>query len=234
MSAGVHALLGVADRRVSGSALGALREDVAPDRGPVLVVGIGRGTLLPDLCASLPHLRLLVLEPERTAWSLAAAGLAALPGEWSRVTLSPEAFFDAELPDELGGAILMDAMGRFDPQERAAVLAELAARLPRGAVALMGLPSPERARRVGAHVFAEMRVGELVYRGITEGWPEDFEVMRWRSTYLCLQGDRVLTESTVEGLSRHPSTAALRSEALAAGFAVEPLPGEAYWILRRR
>lgn len=83
--------------------------------------------------------------------------------------------------EPIGGAILLGVIGHFDAGECAAVLAELAARLPVGGAALVDLQEPERPQRVEAYefthpapeVFAEQAsaVGlELCRIGETTSW----------------------------------------------------------------
>lgn len=58
--------------------------------------------------------------------SLMLGRIAEHPEWFPRVTVRPEAFFDAPLPERIGGAILFGVIGHFDTGERQAVLAELA------------------------------------------------------------------------------------------------------------
>lgn len=125
-------------------------------------------------------------------------------------------------------------IGHFDAGERRAVLAELARRLSPGAATLVDLQDPERPHRVEPYEFTAATVGEIVYRGIAEAWPVDAETMRWRMSYLALDGDRVLTEDTVEHLYTHPAPELFRAEAEAAGFDALRLDGGSFWILTRR
>ena len=99
-----------------------------------------------------------------------------------------------------------------------AMLAELANRLPTGGAALVDLQAPELPERVDPYVFTAEAVGEIAYRGIAEAWPLGGEAMRWRMTYLSLDGERVLTEDTVEHVYHHPSPAAFAAECAAVGL----------------
>lgn len=180
----------------------------------------------------VPAARVLTLEPNRSMRALLLSRVAARPEWFARITVRPEDFFAATLPARLGGAILLGVIGHFDPGERAAVLAELADRLPDGGGALLDLQAPERPQRVPAHEFTAAQVGDLSYRGIAEAWPMDSETMRWRMTYLSLEGDRVLTEDTAEFRYRHPAPGTVAAEAHQVGLRLEPVGDGIHWLVR--
>lgn len=138
------------------------------------------------------------------------------------------------MPDRLGGAIALGVVGHFDAGERVAVLAELAARTVVGAVALVDLQEPARPARVDPYEFTVATVGEITYRGIADAWPIDLEAMRWRTTYLSLEGERVLTEETIDHVYRHPAPERFAAEAQDAGFEVHAVAGSPFRILQRR
>lgn len=215
-------------------ALGTALPRFRPDVGPILDIGAGSGALTASTLERLPEAHVLALEPSRAMRALALARLASHPDWFPRVTVRPEGFFDATLPADIGGAIALGVMGHFDSGERTAVLAELAARLPVGATVLLDLQSPECPERVDAYEFTVATIGELTYRGIAEAWPVDAEAMRWRMTYLVLDGDRVLTEDTVEHIYHHPAYDAFTAEAADAGFSAVRLEETTFWILERR
>lgn len=228
-----HGPFHIADQQVRTAALEALLTRVQPRTGPVLVVGSGSATALTPLLAGLPTAHLLVLEPDPTSRALALGRLADHPAWFGRVSVRPEDFFTATLPERIGGAVLLGALGRFDPGERAAVLAELADRLPSDGVALLDLPTPVRPTRVEPWESATARVGSLSYRTITEAWPLDAERMRWRTTYLTLEDDLVLHEHTAVHEYRHPAPAILAAEATDAGLRLEPVGDGTHWTLTR-
>ncbi len=203
------------------------------DAGPVLDVGAGSGSGLAMILERLPEARVLALEPSAAMRSLALARVAARPEWFARATIRPEDFFSATLPASLGGALLLGVIGHFDPDERVAVLAELADRLVPGGVALLDLRMPERPRRVPAFEYARARIGDLSYRGITEAWPLDLERMRWRTSYLTLEDERILVEDTSEHEYRHPAPAVLADEASRLGLRPNRLGGRGFWTLTR-
>lgn len=57
--------------------------------------------------------------------------------------------------------------------------------------------------------------------------------MRWRLTYLTVDGDRVLLEDTVHREYRHPRPEKVAAEAESVGLEWEPVT-EGYWLLSRR
>lgn len=230
---GAYDLFASAARPAQRAALDALLPLLRPGHGPVLDVGAGSAALTAVVLERLPAAQVIALEPSDAMRSLALCRLADRPEWFGRVTVRPEDFFSATLPARIGGAMLLGVIGHFDPGERAAVLAELAARLPPGGAVLLDLQAPERPRRIEPYAFSAATVGEIAYRGIAEAWPVDTELMRWRMTYLSLDGERVLTEATVEHLYRHPAPAVLRAEAERAGFRAEPLADGTHWLLER-
>ncbi|WP_454296084.1 class I SAM-dependent methyltransferase [Salana multivorans] len=204
-----------------------------PNAGPILDVGAGSGFVTEEILRRLPEARVLALEPSPAMRALVTARLTQHPEWHDRVTVRPEDFFSAPLPTGLGGAVLLGVVGHFDAGERAAVLAELAARLPTGAGALLDLQQPERPERVEPYEFTAARMGDLTYRGIAEAWPLDSERMRWRMTYLTLEGERVVTEETTEHVYHHPSTGQVAAEAEAVGLRLERLGEGTFWTLTR-
>ncbi|UYG16593.1 class I SAM-dependent methyltransferase [Brachybacterium huguangmaarense] len=233
VTSGAYDLFAASARPAQLAALDAVEGLLRPEAGPILDIGAGSGTLTAALFERLPSARVLAIEPSFAMRALALSRLAAHPAWCERVTVRPEDFFSAALPARIGGALLLGVLGHFDPGERAAVLAELAARLPDGGAALLDLQAPERPRRVEAYEFTVAQIGEITYRGIAEAWPLDGELMRWRMTSLSLEGERVLTEHTYEMLFRHPAPSTVEREAAQVGLTLEPLGDELHWILRR-
>ncbi|MGC3953649.1 MAG: class I SAM-dependent methyltransferase [Propionicimonas sp.] len=231
-AAAAYDLFAAAARPAQTAALERLLPLLRPEFGPILDVGAGSGAHTATLLERLPEARVLALEPSRAMRSLALSRLAEHPEWFGRVTVRPEDFFAASLPPRLGGAVLLGVIGHFDPGERAAVLAELAARLPADGAALLDLQAPERPRRLAAHEFTAAQLGDLGYRGIAEAWPVDAELLRWRMTYLCLEGERVLTEDTTEFHYRHPAPGVLAAEAEQVGLRLSPLD-QTHWLLHR-
>lgn len=207
---------------------------VRPEAGPVLDAGMASALNAAVVLEHVAGAHVWGLEPSRALRGLALSRIAGHPEWFDRVTVRPEDFFSASLPDGIGGALLLGVVGRFDAGERAAVLAELARRLPADGAALLDLRPPGRPRRVEPYEFRAPSVGELAYRGIAEAWPVDLEAMRWRTTYLSLDGERVLTEDTVEQLYRHPSPERVAAEAAQVGLAMRPLGEPGYWLLAPR
>lgn len=201
--------------------------------GPIVDVGAGSGAISARVLEELPAAQVVALEPSAAMRALLLGRVAGHPEWFPRITVRPEAFFDATLPDHVGGAILTGMIGHFDTGERLAVLAELARRLPAGAGVLIDLQPPERPKPVAPYEFTAATVGAIEYRGIAEAMPLDDETLEWRITYLTIDGDRVLTEDTVKHVYRHPNPAQFRAEAAAAGFAATPASVDTFWLLQR-
>lgn len=199
----------------------------------MLDVGAGSGHATTVVLERCPGARVLALEPSDAMRSLALAAVARRPEWFERVTVRPEDFFSAPLPERLGGAVLLGVLGHFDVGERAAVLAELAVRLPAGGAALLDLQDPGRPQRVEPFEYTTARVGDLAYRLIGEAWPVEGERMRWRMTYISLDGERVLDEAVAEHEYHHPDPAVLADQAADVGLRLERLAETTFWLLLR-
>lgn len=232
-TAGAYDLFAAYARPGQLAALEVLFGRLDPASGPVLDVGAGSGLIVVTVLERFPEARVLALEPSPAMRALAVAKVAPHPEWFERVTIRPEDFFTATLPDRISSAIMLGVVGHFDPGERAAVLADLAARLPTGGALLLDLQAPEQPQAVPAYQFTAASIGQLSYRGIAEAWPLEGERMRWRMTYLTLDGERVLVEDTVEHVYHHPSPGTLIAEASQVGLHAERLPEETFWLLTR-
>ena len=233
-TASVYDLVNAPWRGAQVAALERLAPLLQPARGPILDVGAGSGANIEWALDRFPDAHVCALEPSPSMRGLALARIAAHPEWFARVTLRPEDFFSATLPERLGGAILLGVLGHFDPGERAAVLAELARRLPPDGAALIDLQAPERPATIPAAITDIARIGGIDYRLITEAEPAGGDRMRWRMTYLSLEDERVLTEDTAEFLYRHPDPDAVRAEADRVGLRAQRLDDAGYWLLTRR
>ncbi len=230
-TSGAYDLFNAAYRPAQLEALDALRPLLRPAVGPILDVGAGSGANSAWVLDEVPGASVFALEPSRSMRALSLARVTARPDWFERITIRPEDFFSATLPQHIGGAILLGVLGHFDAGERAAVFAELAARLPEGGAALIDLQEPEIPGRVEPFEFTAARIGELTYRGIAEGWRIDDERMRWRMSYLTLEDERVLVEDTTEHVYHHPARALVIAEADRAGLRAERQGEDTFWLL---
>lgn len=165
--------------------------------------------------------------------ALTLARVAQRPDWFARVTVRPEDVLSAPLPARIAGAVALGVIGHLDPGERAALLAELADRLPVGGVALLDLQPPATPEPVPAYEFTAATVGALTYRGVAEAWRLDGERLRWRMTYLTLDGKRVLVEGTTEHVYHHPAPEVVTAEAAHVGLRLEPTRTATFWTLTR-
>lgn len=232
-TASAYDLFAMPVRAEQTTALGFLSSHLDPSFGPIIDVGAGSGLNTVHLLEHLPDARVVALEPSASMRSLLLSKLAAHPEWFPRVTVRPEDFFSASLPPHLGGAVLLGVLGHFDAGERAALMAELSARLPVGGAALIDLQKPTRPRHIEPHEFSVARIGELSYRCIARGWPIDEELMRWEMTYLTLEDERVITENTADYVYHHPSPGTVSKEARDVGLSLSRLGESTYWLLTR-
>ena len=232
-TAAAYDLFNAAARPAQLAALQALLPHLKPEAGPILDIGAGSGLNLAEILERVPQAEVFALEPSPAMRSLALGRIAAHPHWHPRVTVRPEDLFSASLPARIGGAVILGVLGHFDPGERAALLAELKARLPAGGVALIDLQAPEKPQRVAPFEFTAATVGELTYRCIGEAWPHEGELMRWRMSYLVLEGERVLDENTTEHLYRHPDPEVIARETEAAGLNLTRISESTFWMLTK-
>ena len=157
VSAPVYDLLITSFRPVQVAALERLIPLVRAESGPVLDIGAGSGLNTVFVLERLPEAHVYALEPSTAMRALVLTKVAAHPEWFDRVTIRPEAFGAAPLPDAIGAAILLGVLGHFTPDERAALFAALAARLPEGGATLMDLQPPAPPTPVEPHEGAARR-----------------------------------------------------------------------------
>ncbi|MGO1544066.1 MAG: SAM-dependent methyltransferase [Gulosibacter sp.] len=203
------------------------------DWGPVLDIGAGSGFVAELILERDTAATVFAIEPSTAMRSLLLGRIAAHPNWFDRITVRPEDFFAATLPQRVGGALMLGVIGHFDPGERAAIFAELSDRLPSGGAALFDLQSPVRPAPVEPYVYTAPTVGGLTYQVIAEAWLAGEERLRWRMTYLVLEGERVISESSAEFNYWHPSPEVLATEAEQVGMRLEQLEDTSFWLLIR-
>lgn len=201
--------------------------------GPVLDIGAGSGANLAYVLDSRSDVSMWAIEPSGAMRALALAKIAERPEWFDRVTLWPDDFFSSPLPHRIGGALLLGAIGHFDPGERAAVFAELAMRLPSGGATLLDLQDPPDRARTEPYDVTVATIGEITYRSIAECWALEGERSRWKISYLTLADDRVLTEDTVEHDLHYPTPDTVAADAARVGLRAQRLDDSAYLLLIR-
>ncbi len=151
-TATAYDLFARASRDPQAEALRMLLPRIHPEVGPILDVGAGSGANAAFLLEHVPDARVYALEPSRAMRSLTLARVAAHPEWFPRVTIRPEGFFDATLPERIGGAVLLGVIGHFDPGERAAMLAGSRTGFPQAA------PRSSTSRRPAARAGRPVRL----------------------------------------------------------------------------
>lgn len=233
-TAGAYDLMNAPARPAQLAALEAWLPAVDAGHGPVLDIGAGSGLNTAEVLERLADCEVLALEPSPAMRSLIMGRLAGRPDWFSRVTVRPEGFFSAPLPERIGGAIMLGVIGHFRPEERGALLRELGRRLPVGGAVLIDLQMPETPQRVERFEFAGPKVGQLTYQVLGEAWPAAGEEMRWQMTYLVLDGSQVLSRSSTDHRYRHPAPEVVAGQAAEAGLSMRRLPVSSFWMLVRR
>ena len=146
--------------------LAALRSVVSePFNGVVAELAAGVGTALSTL-ADMTSDVLFAVEPStymRVGLMTTVAGDETLR---KRVTILPGTLREVgdRLPERLGGIVVLNALGHFDPEELEAFWAFAAERLAPGGQLVLGLQPPFEPVEIPWTEFGESRIGSLTYR----------------------------------------------------------------------
>lgn len=161
--------------------LAALRSVVdEPLPGVVVEVAAGVGTALPTLAAMTDD-ALYAVEPSphmRVGLMTTVAGDEALR---ERVTILPGALRDVadQLPDRLGGIVVLNALGHLAPAELEELWQFAARHLVSGGQLVLGLQPPFEPVEIPWTDFGESRIGERTYRTAGTASVTSDDVARW-------------------------------------------------------
>lgn len=230
-TASAYDLLNLRFRTAQLAALSHCLPHFRSDVGPILDIGAGSGLNTALVLERLDDARILAIEPSAAMRSLLMAKLADHPEWHHRVTVRPEVFGDAPLPDRIGGAILLGVIGHFDAEQRQNVFRSLARRLARAAPALIDLQAPERAEDVAPFQFAEVCVGDLTYRGVGHAVHVGDDKLQWHMKYQTLDGDQILHQTSTDHIYHHPPADKVQREAQAAGLTINHIGDSTFWML---
>ena len=176
--------------------LDALRSVVsAPLPGPIVEVAAGVGTALATL-AELTSDALYAVEPSvhmRVGLMTTVAGSESLR---RRVTILPGTLGQMadRLPEQLGGIVVLNALGHFEPAELEALWGFAARRLVPGGQLVWGLQPPFGPVEIPWADFGECRIGELTYRTAGTASVTSDDMARWTMRWTILDADGVEVE----------------------------------------
>ncbi|MCO1655153.1 hypothetical protein [Pseudonocardia humida] len=199
-----------------GPRLAAALGGVDAGAGPVLELGPGSG-LGTDVLLDAVTNDLALVEPSAELRAVLLARLADR-GATDRATVLPCTATGAPLPDRLAGAVGLHMVGHLAPPVRAALWADLALRLARGAPVVLNVQPPAAAVEVPVTPWSGPTVGALTYEGRGRATPTGPDSVRWRMDYRTRRGDAVLATATAEYGWWILTAEGLADELAAAGF----------------
>ncbi len=176
--------------------LAALRSVVnAPFDGAVVEVAAGIGTALTTL-ADMTSGALYAVEPSiymRVGLMTTVAGNEALR---KRVTILPGTLHQVgdQLPERLGGIVVLNALGHFDPAEFEGFWRFAGQRLAPGGQLVLGLQPPFEPVEIPWTDFGESRVGDRIYRTAGAASITSEDLAKWTLRWTIHDADGVELE----------------------------------------
>lgn len=180
--------------------LAALRSVVdGPFDGVVVEVAAGVGTALTTL-AGMTDDALYAVEPStymRVGLMTTVAGDEALR---ERVTILPGTLrqVGGRLPERLGGIVVLNALGHFEPAELEEFWQFSARHLVPGGQLVLGLQPPFEPVEIPWTDFGESRIGELTYRTAGTASVTSDDLARWTMRWTIHDADGVELERRQE------------------------------------
>jgi SAM-dependent methyltransferase len=162
--------------------------------GPVVDVGAGGGLGTRVIAEALPEAEILAVEPSPALRSVLLARVNEAADLRERVTVIPEGFLEARLPERLGAVVMMNVIGHFDPTERRKIWGLLR---ERGAKGVVNLQPPTESIEVPETRFADISVGRRRYEGWGRAEPAAADRLTWHMTYRTYQDGRLVCEAQV-------------------------------------
>lgn len=210
----------VAHRDDLRSALGL----VLGDASRVVEIGAGTGLFTETLLAGLPAGgEVFAVEPAPVMRAALATRLAALGDP--PVTLLPDDALTAEVDGMLDAAVMLHVLTHFSPADRRAVWRRWVPRLRQGGLVVVDVQAPQEPVAVPATVVPGRTLGRRHYDTVAEAVVDDDHLV-WTMTYRVHEGDRLLSEESVDFPSFVASNDVLRAELHDVGCTpVEDAPG---------
>ncbi|WP_116051228.1 class I SAM-dependent methyltransferase [Amycolatopsis palatopharyngis] len=177
-----------------GPALAAAIKDVDPSDGPIIDIGAGSGCGTTVIARYLPKAEIVAVEPSPGLRSALLAKVSADAALRRRVTVLPERFLEADLPDRLSLAVAMNVIGHFSPPERHRIWGLLAERLAPNGRVVLNLQPPSEPIAVPDTVSSTVDVGRRRYEGSARAEPTGDRTLTWYMTYRTYQGHDLVDE----------------------------------------
>ncbi|MEZ5297054.1 MAG: class I SAM-dependent methyltransferase [Ilumatobacteraceae bacterium] len=215
-----YELLATAHWERTGAELIEVLAGVDPADGPIVDVGAGTGVGLPYLLDAVPGAHIHAIEPSRAMRTALHTRLQLDPRLAGRVTVDPRPLQDA-LPERASAVVLSAVLGHLDEIDRYRLWSFVAGQLPAGAPVVAEVLPPYRPIVLEPVRYAAVPVGRFTYEGWQWGEPADARLMRWTNSYRVVDGDTVVSETTVVSTYRCWSPDDLRQEVDAFGLTAD-------------
>ncbi|MFI0470709.1 class I SAM-dependent methyltransferase [Saccharopolyspora sp. 5N102] len=191
--------------------------------GPVIDIGAGSGCGTLAIGDALPAAEIFAVEPSAGLRSALLAKVNSHESLRNRVTVLPEGFLEAELPDRLGLVVAMNVIGHFSPAERRDIWKLLAERLAPGGRAVLNLQPPSEPVNIQEAVASTGSIGRRRYECRARAEPTGDGTLTWHMTYRTYQGDEVVDQREVSYSWHLVAEPQLREELAQAGLRLHPL-----------
>lgn len=209
----------------SASAVASLFADAALGDGPVVDIGAGTGLVTEAVARARPDVEILACEPAVGMRAVLTSRVFSDPDLRARVTITPDAAPDLELPDRIGAALLCGVLGHLDAVERRRLWERLRQRLAPGGLVVVELMQFDTPLALPETRLATAHAGLHRYEWSFSGAPDeaDTSAMRLHTTWRVHREDEPGVVREVHDSYRwYPF--GLRDVAAESGMTVRSLP----------
>ncbi|MFF4472246.1 Gfo/Idh/MocA family oxidoreductase [Streptomyces sp. NPDC001599] len=183
----------------SAPAVAALLADADLSGGPVVDIGAGTGLVTEAVARARPDAEILACEPATGMRAVLTSRVFSDPDLRSRVTVTPDAAPDLDLPDRVSAVLLCGVLGHLDADGRARLWRRLNRRLAPGGLVVVELMQFEEPLTLPETRLATATAGRQRYEWSFGGAPDETEdgVMRLHSTWRVYRDDSIEAEREV-------------------------------------
>ncbi|GAA2787558.1 class I SAM-dependent methyltransferase [Saccharopolyspora taberi] len=219
-----------------GPVLAGAVETTGPGSGVVVDIGAGSGCGTVVIGNALPGAEIHAVEPSAGLRSVLLARINSDESLRGRVTVLPEDFLRARLPDRWDLVVAMNVIGHFSAAERKEVWRLLSQRLAPQGRAVLNLQPPAEPVAVPESLAATAHLGRRRYEGWARAEPAGHDALTWHMTYRTHHDDDLVDERTVAFHWNLVTESRMRDELADAGLELRTLPPAefgAYVITRK-
>ncbi|MEU4983195.1 Gfo/Idh/MocA family oxidoreductase [Streptomyces sp. NPDC021969] len=209
----------------SAPAVAALLADADLSGGPVVDIGAGTGLVAEAVARARPDAEILACEPAVGMRAVLTSRVFSDPDLRSRVTVTPDAAPDLDLPDRVSAVLLCGVLGHLDADGRARLWRRLNRRLATGGLIVVELMQFEEPLTLPETRLATATAGRQRYEWSFGGAPDETEdgVMRLHSTWRVYRDDATEAEREVHDSYRW-APFGLKEVAAESGMTARALP----------